>query len=261
MKYAILSDIHGNIKALDICLEKIQKMQVDAYIFCGDYITDVPHAHEVLERIRNLETKHTCYIIKGNREDYIIQFAQDQQGKHKNKINFSYTFEQLTKEDIEYIRNLPDTLEITEGDIPIYISHKKAEEEKFSIKIYGHTHVQEKNTIEGVTYINPGSVGIPADNFVGAEFAILEIQENSITTIFKQIPYPIEEVVEEVTNSKLYKEKDKWGKLIVKGIMTGEDYAFACMQKVLQTAKQQGIAEDAISCELIEKIQKSMGIE
>lgn len=261
MRYAILSDIHGNIKALDICLEKIQKMQVDAYIFCGDYITDVPHAHEVLERIREWEGKYTCYIIKGNREDYIIQFAQEQNGKHKNKINFSYTLEQLTKEDMEYISNMPDSIEITQNDIPIYVSHKRNEEATFPIKIYGHRHVQERNTIDGVTYINPGSVGLPSDNFVGTEFAILDVGENNITTIFKQITYNINEVIDEVQSTKLVYEKDKWGKLVIKGIMTGEDYAFACMEKVLQIAKQQGISEDDIPCELIEEVQKSMGIE
>ena len=261
MRYAILSDIHGNLKALDICLKEIQNMQVDAYILCGDYITDVPHAHEVLERIKELERNYTCYIIKGNREDYIIHFAQDQKGKHKNKINFSYTLEQLTKEDIEYISQMPDSIEITQNNIPIYVSHKKDEETTFPIKIYGHRHVQERNTIDGITYINAGSVGIPADSFVGTEFAILDIEGNNITTTFKQIAYPIDEVIHELENSKLVREKDKWGKLVIKGMLSGKDYAFACMEKVLQIAKEQGIPEEDISCALIEEVQKSMGVE
>lgn len=41
MKFIIFSDIHGNALALKECIKEIEQMNIDATIWCGDYITDV----------------------------------------------------------------------------------------------------------------------------------------------------------------------------------------------------------------------------
>ena len=84
MRFLILSDIHANYTALEACINEIKNINFDAIIWCGDYITDFPDSHKVIKLIREYEKKYKCYVISGNREDYIIEFD-----KHKdpNKVN------------------------------------------------------------------------------------------------------------------------------------------------------------------------------
>ena len=79
MKIAIFSDIHRNYTALEVCIKKIEKMNVDTLIWCGDYITDFPESYKVIQLINQCEKKYKCYIISGNREQYIIKFDKIKQ--------------------------------------------------------------------------------------------------------------------------------------------------------------------------------------
>lgn len=84
MRFLIFSDIHGNYTALETCIKEIEKMNIDAIIWCGDYITDFPESHKVIKLINKCEDRYKCYTIAGNREEYIIEFDKT---KDINEIN------------------------------------------------------------------------------------------------------------------------------------------------------------------------------
>ena len=46
MKYAVISDIHGNLPALKVVLADAEKQGADAYIFGGDYCLSGPYPNE-----------------------------------------------------------------------------------------------------------------------------------------------------------------------------------------------------------------------
>ena len=48
MKIAVISDIHGNYKAYEACMEYLDKYPVDMLFFLGDYITDSPYPQKLL---------------------------------------------------------------------------------------------------------------------------------------------------------------------------------------------------------------------
>ena len=75
MRLAVISDIHGNLPALEKAFAFIDKIKIDGIIWCGDYITDILLSYEVLEFIRLKNEKYKHWIVKGNREDYIIAFG------------------------------------------------------------------------------------------------------------------------------------------------------------------------------------------
>ena len=128
MKYAIISDIHGNYTAFVECLKKIEKLNIDEIIFCGDYITDFPEPHDVLKLIKECEKNFKCHIIRGNREEYICNFNKDKNLENINvrkRSNVMCTYNLLTKEDLEWLENLPETVEIDIGnENKIYVSHQ-----------------------------------------------------------------------------------------------------------------------------------------
>lgn len=68
MRFAIVSDIHGNLPALNAVIEDAEKNDIDSFIFAGDYCLSNPYPDECISRIRNLDNK---YSIRGNEEKYL----------------------------------------------------------------------------------------------------------------------------------------------------------------------------------------------
>ena len=75
MRYAIISDIHGNEPALKTVLEDAKSRNVEGYIVVGDYCLSNPYPNECITTIKHLEN---AYIIRGNEESYLA----DKEGNH-----------------------------------------------------------------------------------------------------------------------------------------------------------------------------------
>ena len=71
MKIGIISDIHGNKKALDAVLKQLEKENIDKKICLGDLIGGAPRSEEVVQKIISMEDRIITVI--GNREKYIIE--------------------------------------------------------------------------------------------------------------------------------------------------------------------------------------------
>ena len=67
LKIALLSDIHGNLPALEIAVKK--SGDVDGYVVLGDVVNYGPWSNECVQM---LETLPYCTKIRGNHEDYYI---------------------------------------------------------------------------------------------------------------------------------------------------------------------------------------------
>lgn len=253
MRFLIISDIHGNYTALEICIREIEKMNIDAIIWCGDYITDFPESHKVIELINQCEKKYKCYAIAGNREEYIIEFDKLKDVNEVNikmRNNIVSTYNSLTKDDLEWIKKLQLSLEISiDGKNKIYVSHKCTyrQIENCKYKIFGHSHKQYNFRRENVKYINPGSVGITTDTGVlGAQFSILEITENFEKLEEYVIKYDIDEVIEKVKNSEIYSDEICWGKLLEKELETGIDIPQECLNEYNKIREEHNINNDSI---------------
>lgn len=157
MKIAVLSDIHGNIVALEEAIKDAKSQGVDEFIVLGDIITDLPFTNEPLDIVKEL----TPYVIKGNREQYLLQYEQSKEDKkwntlqHKSAICY---YDYLSKENKEYIRKLPETLKLEFDGVTIRAIHgspysitellyfdtplmdKVFSELEEDILVYGHNH-------------------------------------------------------------------------------------------------------------------------
>lgn len=67
MKYAVISDVHGNLDALEAVLSDAARQHADVYLFTGDYCLSLPFPEQVVRRIAGL--KHAC-VIRGNEEQW-----------------------------------------------------------------------------------------------------------------------------------------------------------------------------------------------
>lgn len=251
MKFIIMSDIHGNIWALKKCFKYIENMNFDAIIWCGDYVTDVPKGHEVLETIKMYAKKYKSYIIRGNREEYILQYASN---KHKDwKINtryenIVYTYESLTNNDIKWIKSLPKTIEIETKYGKIYVSHILNCEyvDKCKYKIFGHLHEQCEFVKDETKYIDPGSIGLNTNRAPGAQFTTLEITDEYEIIEKYNVKYDIQKPINEIKKLEMDIKGYRWGKLIIKTIEKGIDYPQKCITEYNKLKNKYNITDESI---------------
>ena len=251
MKFAILSDIHGNITALKACIKVLEEIKVDAFIWCGDYITDIPKGNEVIKFIREYEKKHKNYIIKGNREQYVLDCADGKHPDWKEHSRFSNivrTYKSLSKDDIEWIRNLPEELEIKYNDDIICVSHTGQTNLKGKFQIFGHEHNQFYFIKDGITYINPGSVGITLDELddIYTQFIILEINENIKKIDCYNIKYNYEETITYLKEVEEYNKYFRWEMICERVIKDGKDYMLEVITEYNKLRKEKSIKEESL---------------
>jgi putative phosphoesterase len=122
MRYALISDIHGNLPALEAVIDDEKNKRIDKYVFLGDYCRDLHYPNEVVNTIKNIKNKN---IIRGNSEDYFdIVAKQDQSTWEKGQFNsLRWCYNELTKENRAYLSALPQEEVIKEERIDIYAFH------------------------------------------------------------------------------------------------------------------------------------------
>lgn len=108
MKIAVLADIHGNYIALKTCVEYILERGITTFIFLGDYLGDLPYVHETMQYLYEINETYDCYFIKGNKEDYWLNFDPAWKAPGSATGCLAYTYQQLTPKDFSFFQKLTD---------------------------------------------------------------------------------------------------------------------------------------------------------
>lgn len=207
MKFGIISDIHGNLPALEAVLSELNQT-VDKIICCGDIIGIGGSPNEVITAVQN-----NCeYIIKGNHDMYPFKGTLSSTVGQVEKQVF---FDETTEAQQSWLYKLPSYLQVPEHEL--LIAHSKpTKSESLGMKngnagvpprdytacistidtasyvTLGHTHTQHK--LDGAKFghnvilINPGSVGGVYQE--SAQYAILDTEDDSVQTL--SVPYDTE---------------------------------------------------------------------
>ena len=117
MKYAIFSDIHGNLEALDVMLALCREENVDHYVCLGDVVGYNANPKECLDIVRGLPN---LTIVKGNHDEYASNGGNEMEGFNPHaKAAVLWTRAQLTDEDLRYLSELPMRLTIKGANMTI----------------------------------------------------------------------------------------------------------------------------------------------
>lgn len=117
MKYAIISDIHGNIDALNVVLERCRELEVENYICLGDIVGYNADPQLCLDAIRQL---NLVGCVKGNHDEYATNDDETMEGFNPHaKKAVLWTKHQLTDEGRDWLRSLPMRQTIKNSNITI----------------------------------------------------------------------------------------------------------------------------------------------
>jgi len=216
MKIAIISDVHANFAALEHFPEK----DCDHLWCLGDLVDYGPRPHQVIEWVRRRAT----VVVRGN-HDHAVGFDVDPQCslpyKHLASETMRYTREVCTKDDIEFLRNLPAQNELMIGTKTFYLVHAAPTDPLFGYRredselwtnevqwinadvlVVGHTHTPFIRQIGGCTILNPGSIGQPKTGRPLACYAVWEDGKISL----KEYEYPLKKAIREIWRMPLAKQ-------------------------------------------------------
>lgn len=229
-RIAIISDIHGNIDALNAVLNDINKKSID-FIYClGDMIGIGPFTNEVLDTLFSLEN---IEMISGNHDELVIAVLNNEDyplSRINVKPHHEWIANRLKKEFIDRISNLPRQITKTFFGHNIQLIHYPMNPSSYnehiskdpfdqigipsignfsklhclentSLVCFGHDHGHHLFTCNNTTFYNSGSLGYHNKAF--ARYGIMEVDEKGYNISQQYIPYDLDKYVKELSNSSI----------------------------------------------------------
>jgi putative phosphoesterase len=219
---AIITDIHGNLPALEETLDAVDQIGVDATYCGGDLVGYGPRPSEVCRLIEERQIP----TIYGNYDYAIARELEDcgcayvtAHDRELGQRSVAWTLAHTDQRSKDFMRSLPFDLRFELGGRKIHLVHgspRKVNEYLFEDKpaslyerlaaaesddvlVFGHTHRPWIHEYSGVLFVNCGSVGKPKDGDARGAFAILELDESGeVRASIERVPYDAEAVAREV---------------------------------------------------------------
>jgi len=222
-RVGVVSDIHGNLPALEAVIAALRKEKVDRIVSCGDLVGYGPWPREVISRVRELGVTG----VQGNHDAAVCGVLPADHFTAAARRAIDWIRDLLGRDELEYLAGLPQTrtvegMSVVHGSLrgPLweYILDPWTAGESLrlletQIGLFGHSHIQggfadggvepidprrgEMDLLPGVRYlINPGSVGQPRDGDPRAAYAIVDLEKKNV--IYRRVPYDISATQREI---------------------------------------------------------------
>lgn len=225
MRIGILSDIHGNLPALEAVIVDLNTRNLDALYCLGDLVGYGASPNEVVQRIRDLRIP----TIMGNYDDG-VGFDRDECGcayrdpreQQLGDRSLAWTKAHTTAETKAFLRTLvPEIRFDADGrrlllvhgsprkmneylfeDRPLSSFQRLAASSHADIIAFGHTHRPYTKHVDGVWFVNAGSIGKPKDGDWRACYAILS-PDSDAPAEFVRLPYDVARAARAIRESEL----------------------------------------------------------
>jgi predicted phosphodiesterase len=236
MQIAFLSDIHGNIDALDAVLRDIENIGVETMVCLGDVVGYGPEPGECVREI----LKRSIVTVMGNHEAMMFTMTGEQLRNLDERIGLPLLIArtQLAPDELSALRDMPIAAEMEDmvavhssmHDPPAfhYIfekndARKNFDEQRTGICFHGHTHVpaiwvkagrmvhclrasSQPVVLNGQAQyaVNTGSVGQPRDGVPMASYAIYDLKRK--TLLHRRVAYDLQAAVQRFRDAGLPEE-------------------------------------------------------
>jgi putative phosphoesterase len=218
---ALIGDVHANLPALEAVIDDARSRGASAIIHTGDAVGYGAEPNQVLRLMRD---RHVIGVA-GNYDQAVLESGKKKkQTKKKKKDGLGvkrWTYKQLSRENRAYLSSLPREVRLTLARKRILVTHgsptsiteyidggtpeerlrELARRARADIVVTGHAHRPFAREVDGVWFINTGSVGRPDDGDPRACYALLQL--NTISVCHFRIPYNLDAEVSAVLEAGL----------------------------------------------------------
>lgn len=251
MRVALLSDIHGNLLALDAVLADLQsKGGADEYWVLGDLVAVGPKPVEVLERLHNLPKVR---FTRGNTDRYVTHEDRPPPYQKDAKANpeliskvvqiaeaFTWTRALVSSNGwFDFLSELPLELRVTLPNgtrfLGVHASPnmddgkgvqaimedasmaKLLQNCEADLLCVGHTHWALNRMVNSVHVVNLGSVSNPMTPNLNATYALLEATESGYTLEQYAVSYDREAFIQQLADVHMPKDTQSYLTEVVQG--------------------------------------------
>src|SRR5713226_4555976 len=207
MRFAIFSDIHANLEALEAVLADARENKCTHFVCLGDVVGYNANPHECVEHVREMD----CPIVKGNHDEQASLIESSRDFNELAEQAIAWTRDNLTADDKDWLRGLRLQRQVRDFtivhatlDTPAqwgYVFNNLDAASSFTYQhttvcFFGHTHVPmvfirddgvrrertEHVRIEPTKkyFINMGSIGQQHDGNWRAAYCIYDIENNLV---------------------------------------------------------------------------------
>ena len=207
MEVGVISDVHGNKVALEAVLDDMPP--VDALVCAGDVVGYNPCPADCVEAMR----ERSVPTVMGNHDRAVVTDS----GFAFNSMagaGVQHARETLNESHVEWLAGLPRSRCEFDGRVKLVHDHPEDQDhytfpEEFGrhllgdegVLVLGHTHVQYHEEYDDGIVMNPGSVGQPRDSDPRAAYAVLDLEDLSVTE--HRAAYDIDRVKQAVAEAGL----------------------------------------------------------
>lgn len=218
LRFGVITDIHNNLPALKAVTQRLNKLNCDRLICCGDIIGIGPYPEETVQFIMQIPN---LIAVRGNHEKYLLEgmpvvYPNEEHMSLEEFRHHKWEHSLLSKSSVDFLMDLPYKAEIKCGDHTICVMHYCMDQEnnyvnykpnpneqdlkemfadvESDIILYGHDHQRNICKVKRL-YINAGSLGCPGQSKNIARACILDIDHKGVEVSSVDIEYNANDVV------------------------------------------------------------------
>jgi predicted phosphodiesterase len=237
VKIALISDVHANLPALEAVLQDIGQQEAGPTYHIGDLVGYAPWANETVSLIR----ERGIQGVAGNYDSTVATRYkhcgckyEDPKQEELSHLSYAWTLEHTTDATKRALGELPFRLDVRlaggrQAGSSLILVHgtptlntvywTEDRPDSFCTKMarlagasagdviaFGHTHKPWHRTVDGIHFVNTGSVGRPKDGDWRAGYVVLSRQDQAIRVDFRRVEYDVDRAARAIEASTLPSE-------------------------------------------------------
>jgi predicted phosphodiesterase len=235
MRYCLFSDVHANKPALEAVLQdSLTKGELAGRYHLGDLVGYAPWPDEVISMIASAGIPG----VAGNYDSTVATGYkhcgcryEDPQQEALAHLSYSWTLANTSESRKRFLGSLPFRIDIRPlgGHVSgpairlvhgnhvlntVYVTEDRSDEflttmgrslgsREGDVVCFGHTHKPWYRVVEGIHFVNTGSVGRPKDGDPRACYVLLDVNASEVNVEFVRVAYDVEEAARGILASDL----------------------------------------------------------
>ncbi len=217
-RIAVLSDVHGNLVALEAVLKELKREKPDYVLVAGDLVLNGPEPNATIDALRGLEADGGI-IVSGNTDiavgdfDYMSAFPQYADGVPDTiTAATEWAHDELGDDQLDWLRRLPAERRVRAGDdqlvlvvhaspgsqtrgfdqtLDANVIFERAAATDARVICVGHTHLPEVRDLGWKVIVNDGSAGYVFDGDPTASWAMLTVEGAEVSAEIRRTEFDV----------------------------------------------------------------------